>query len=92
MPGVAYKKDVGDLRYSPGAGYHPPLAAEGTEVRYHDPPVSSFEYDGFAMTSVRNLNQALREVKCAVIVTDHSWYKWEEIQEHRRDCGHTVCV
>lgn len=40
--GVAYKKDVGDLRESPALDIIHLLKAKGADVEYHDPHVSSF--------------------------------------------------
>lgn len=79
--GVAYKKDVSDLRESPALDIIAMLQAKGADVQYHDPHVPSFAEDGFDLTSVSDLNAAVTAADCVVIVTDHSAYDWEDIRE-----------
>ena len=50
-------------------------------MSYHDPHVPAFDLDGLAMTSVDDLDQALQEMDCAINVTDHTWYQWDEIHK-----------
>jgi UDP-N-acetyl-D-glucosamine dehydrogenase len=77
--GVAYKKDVNDMRESPALDIIHLLQGKGAHVSYHDPHVPHFVYDGLEMNSVPDLNSALNEADCIVIVTDHSSYDWTEI-------------
>lgn len=77
--GVAYKKDVSDLRESPALDILALLREKGATVQYHDPHVPSFEHDGLALACVEPLNAALREADCVVVVTDHSAYDWAEV-------------
>jgi UDP-N-acetyl-D-glucosamine dehydrogenase len=79
--GVAYKKDVGDLRESPALDILHLLQEKGANVQYHDPHVPAFEVDGMAMESVEDLDAALGEADCAIVVTDHSWYEWDKVRE-----------
>ncbi|MBV7332012.1 nucleotide sugar dehydrogenase [Chloroflexi bacterium TSY] len=77
--GVAYKKDVGDLRESPALDIIHLLKAKGADVEYHDPHVSSFSYDELTMASVHDLDIALEMADCVVVTTDHSVYDWAYI-------------
>jgi UDP-N-acetyl-D-glucosamine dehydrogenase len=77
--GVAYKKDVSDLRESPALDIIGLLQAKGAHVSYHDPHISAFQHDGLEMTGVSDLDQSLREVDCVVVATDHSVYNWRQI-------------
>ncbi|MGI8827378.1 MAG: nucleotide sugar dehydrogenase [Chloroflexota bacterium] len=78
--GVAYKKDVSDVRESPSLDIIRLLQAKGADVRYHDPYVSEIEHEGFEMASVLDLEPALLESDCVVIATDHSSYDWDMVQ------------
>jgi UDP-N-acetyl-D-glucosamine dehydrogenase len=77
--GVAYKKNVRDVRESPALDIIHLLAEKGAEVSYHDPHVPAFHHEGMEMASVPDLNAALDASDCVVIVTDHAEYDWEEI-------------
>ncbi len=70
--GVAYKKDVNDIRESPALDIMRLLAADGARVEYHDPFVPEVSEDGTRLTSVPLTDQALSEPDAVVIVTDHS--------------------
>jgi UDP-N-acetyl-D-glucosamine dehydrogenase len=50
--GVAYKKNVSDLRASPALDILHLLEQKGKRVAWHDPLVPAFEHDGMAMRSV----------------------------------------
>jgi UDP-N-acetyl-D-glucosamine dehydrogenase len=79
--GVAYKRDVSDLRESPALDILHLLQGMGAQITYHDPYVRSFETDGLAMTSVADLDHALSAADCVLVVTDHSTYDWHRIRE-----------
>ncbi|MBI1295518.1 nucleotide sugar dehydrogenase [bacterium] len=79
--GVAYKKDVSDLRESPALDIIHLLEQRGATVQYHDPHVPVIVYEGIEMTSVPHLDVALAEADCVVVVTDHSGFDWGWIME-----------
>ena len=79
--GVAYKKDIGDLRESPALDIIHLLEEKGAHVDYHDPHVPQFQHDGMAMASAPDLDAALVEADCVVIVTDHSGYDWDAVRK-----------
>ena len=73
--GVAYKKDIDDVRESPSLKIMELLGAEGALVAYHDPFVPRLakmrKYD-FGLQSVPLTAETLRANDCSLIVTDHS--------------------
>ena len=77
--GVAYKKDINDVRESPALSIIDRLREKGAEVRYHDPFVPEVRFDdahtqggGEPLQSVELADGELEQADCAVIVTDHS--------------------
>ncbi len=77
--GVAYKKDIDDVRESPALDIIALLKEKGADVRYHDPHVPKFAYNGLAFTCEPDLDAALDVADCVVIATDHTFYDWKEI-------------
>jgi UDP-N-acetyl-D-glucosamine dehydrogenase len=78
--GIAYKKDIDDLRESPALTIIELLQKQGANVAYHDPYFPHIgrgrHYDlGMDRASLDNLN----DYDCVVIVTDHSDYDYETI-------------
>lgn len=79
--GVAYKKNVDDMRESPSLELISMLRGKGALVSYNDPyvPVATSHKKGFGrMRSVELTEKALKAADCVLIVTDHSCYdyKW----------------
>jgi UDP-N-acetyl-D-glucosamine dehydrogenase len=77
--GVAYKKDIDDVRESPALDIIELLHQKGADVRYHDPHVPTLSHNGRGLTSVPDLDAALAAADCVIIVTDHSAYDWPAI-------------
>ncbi len=91
--GIAYKRDISDLRESPALDIMHLLQAKGAAVDYHDPHVPKFDYEGFARTGIVDLEQAVAEADCVVITTDHTDYDWDHIRATARlivDTRHVV--
>ncbi len=78
--GVAYKKNVSDLRESPALDIIHLLRQKGAEVEYHDPYVESFSYEELRMSSTAHLTAAIAQADCVVIATDHAAYDWGEVK------------
>jgi UDP-N-acetyl-D-glucosamine dehydrogenase len=70
--GVAYKKDIDDMRESPALDVMRLLEADGADVVYHDPHVPEIREDGHVATSVELSAGELAAADCVVITTDHS--------------------
>lgn len=77
--GVAYKKDVDDVRESPAFDIIRGLIQQGAKVSYHDPFVPVFQYAENEMLSVAVDEATLGEFDCAVIVTDHTTVDYARI-------------
>jgi UDP-N-acetyl-D-mannosaminuronate dehydrogenase len=82
--GVAYKKDIEDLRESPALDIIRLLEQSGAKVAYHDPYVPHFEEDGRRFTSVPLTADALGAADCVIVVTDHSNIDYELVRRHGR--------
>jgi UDP-N-acetyl-D-glucosamine dehydrogenase len=71
--GVAYKRDINDVRESPALGIVDQLLHKGALVSYHDPYIAEMNLDGKGtLASIELTDEALGDCDCAVIVTDHS--------------------
>ena len=79
--GVAYKRDVNDVRESPALDIIRLLAADGAQVEYHDPLVPEVAEDGTSLSSVALTDEALSEADAVVIVTDHSEVDYGRVLE-----------
>ena len=79
--GVAYKRDVNDVRESPALDIIRLLAADGAQVEYHDPLVPEVAEDGTLLSSVPLTDEALSRTDAVVIVTDHSEVDYGRVLE-----------
>jgi UDP-N-acetyl-D-glucosamine dehydrogenase len=78
--GVAYKKDVDDYRESPVFKVLELLTADGGEIILCDPHIQTFEtHAGAVYHTVPLTEDLLRNTDCAVIITDHSTFDYEQI-------------
>ena len=84
--GVAYKKDIDDVRESPALSIIDRLRAKGAEVHYHDPFVKEIRFDdahtegsGEPLKSEPLTDEALRASDCIVIITDHSGIDYNRV-------------
>lgn len=82
--GVAYKRDVGDVRESPALDVIHLLNERGGEVSYHDPFVPTVRLDGVSLSSVELTAEALAAADCVVIVTDHRAFDWAWVADNAR--------
>jgi UDP-N-acetyl-D-glucosamine dehydrogenase len=77
--GVAYKPDIDDLRESPALDVIHLLKEKGASVSYHDPFIPHFTHDTWNMDSVKDMNAAIRDSDCVVIITNHTAYDYQNI-------------
>ncbi|HEY0347094.1 MAG TPA: nucleotide sugar dehydrogenase [Pyrinomonadaceae bacterium] len=84
--GVAYKKDIDDVRESPALSIIDRLRSKGCEVRYHDPFISELSFDdthkagsGDPLASVELDDEEIKASDCIVIVTDHSGIDYQRV-------------
>jgi UDP-N-acetyl-D-glucosamine dehydrogenase len=88
--GIAYKRDIDDLRESPAIEILHLLQEKGADLSYHDPFCPVIEDDGH--TPIRNLPmhsveltaETLAATDCVVIITDHSNVDYGEVAQSAR--------
>jgi UDP-N-acetyl-D-glucosamine dehydrogenase len=80
--GAAYKPDVDDLRESPALDVIGLLRQKGADVSYHDPYIAHIYHDDWDMDCIRDLDTAIPDADCVVIITDHKNYDYEHILEN----------
>lgn len=84
--GVAYKRDIDDVRESPALSIIDRLRAKGAVVRYHDPYIGELTFDdahhessGDPLTSAELTDDEVKNSDCVIIVTDHSGIDYSRI-------------
>jgi len=82
--GVAYKKDIDDIRESPALDVIRLLHQRGATVCYHDPFVAKVKEDGLELASVPLTPATLEKVDCVIVVTDHSTIDYQLVATHAR--------
>jgi UDP-N-acetyl-D-glucosamine dehydrogenase len=79
--GVAYKKDVDDVRESPSLKLIKLLLEKGAKVSYNDPYVKKVQILNDTLTSMELTDKQLASADCVVIATDHSCYDYRIIAQ-----------
>jgi len=79
--GVAYKRDIDDVRESPALDVLRLLEDDGADVSYHDPFVAELDEDGYHLQSVELTDAALRDADAVVILTDHTAFDYGRVVE-----------
>ncbi len=69
--GVAYKKNIGDVRESPALDILELLARKGAKLSYCDPHVPVLAEHGLSLKAEPFSATALKKADCVVVVTDH---------------------
>ncbi len=85
--GIAYKKNVDDMRESPSVVLMEKLQALGAEISYHDPWVPVFppmRRHHFDLKSVELTRELLQESDCILLATDHDCLDYEMIRENAK--------
>ena len=77
--GIAYKKDIDDMRESPALDVIRLLEELGADVVYHDPYVPAFQEDGIRHEGVALTDAELTRADAVVIVTDHSSVDYQRV-------------
>jgi UDP-N-acetyl-D-glucosamine dehydrogenase len=81
--GVAYKRDIDDVRESPALDIMHLLGRRGAKVTYSDPFVPKVNADGIAMEAI-DVDKGVAEADCVVIVTDHKKFDYARIAKRAR--------
>jgi UDP-N-acetyl-D-glucosamine dehydrogenase len=83
--GMAYKRDIDDVRESPALDIYELLEDKGADVTFNDPYVPSVRLSGGREArSVEFTAEWLAEQDCVVIVTDHTVYEPAFLLKHAR--------
>ena len=77
--GVAYKRDIDDMRESPALDVIRLLEQRGADVVYHDPLVPKFREDGHEHVSVDLTDAELERADVVVVVTDHKDVDYQHV-------------
>ena len=80
--GVAYKRDIDDVRESPALDVIRLLEADGADVVYHDPYVATVREDHHVWHSVELSAEELARADVVVIVTDHKAIDFQRVVDH----------
>jgi len=80
--GVAYKKDIDDVRESPAIDIIELLQSKGANVCFVDPYINSVSVKNIELKS-QELNWSLNNSDMGIVVTDHSCYDWDSILTSR---------
>lgn len=81
--GVAYKRDVSDVRETPAVEVISQLKERKAKVIYHDPYVPFLDVHG---TTYKSVNLTLKDKDCIILVTDHSSFDYG----HIADCAKLI--
>jgi UDP-N-acetyl-D-glucosamine dehydrogenase len=82
--GVAYKRDIDDLRESPALDIIRLIEQQGATVDYHDPFVREFTEDGHTHRSVDLTPEAVAGYDAVMVVTDHTGVDYAMIRRQAR--------
>ena len=82
--GVAYKRDIDDIRESPALDIIRLLEGQGARVSYADPHVPVFAEDGHEFRSVALDSKTVAAADCVMIVTDHTAVDYHMIKRHAK--------
>jgi UDP-N-acetyl-D-glucosamine dehydrogenase len=81
--GVAYKREIDDVRESPALDIILLLERRGARVTYSDPYVPKVRLDGHELVS-EDASAMVGEADCVVVVTDHASFDYAGIAESAR--------
>jgi UDP-N-acetyl-D-glucosamine dehydrogenase len=83
--GLAYKRDIDDLRESPSLTIIELLQKRGAHVEYNDPFFPTVgQGRKYALNMTSTPLQKIPEFDCVVIVTDHTQYDYQSIVDHAK--------
>ena len=82
--GVAYKRDIDDIRESPALDIIRLLEDQGARVTYSDPHVPTFAENGHEFRSVPLTPETVAAADCIMIVTDHTAVDYRMIRRNAR--------
>ncbi|MFZ5980566.1 MAG: nucleotide sugar dehydrogenase [Candidatus Zixiibacteriota bacterium] len=82
--GVAYKRDIQDLRESPALDVIKLLEDKGAKVVYNDPHVPQIHWKGGLLKSSKLTTALVKKADLTIIVTDHTLYNYQWITDNAK--------
>jgi UDP-N-acetyl-D-glucosamine dehydrogenase len=82
--GIAYKRDISDVRESPALDIFRILEKKGAILRYNDPYIPEFTEENVSLTSVELSEELLESMDCVILVTNHSSYDYQWLVDHSK--------
>src|SRR5579885_2107797 len=76
--GIAYKRDINDVRESPALDVLTLLHELGATLTYSDPYITSVNLDGCELSAL-DVNQNWQMADCVVVITDHTGFDYAAI-------------
>ncbi len=80
--GVAYKRDIDDVRESPALDVIRLLEGQGAVVSFHDPYINTVREDGHVRTGVPLDAATLKKTDAVVVITDHSNVDYQLVMDN----------
>jgi UDP-N-acetyl-D-glucosamine dehydrogenase len=80
--GVAYKKDIDDMRESPVLPILEKLDAAGADWKVSDPHVPTFKFNGEQVKTIELNKEVLEDADLVILTTDHTTFNYEMIAKH----------
>lgn len=80
--GIAYKKDIDDIRESPALKIIDLLIDEKASVDYYDPYVKEVTISNKTISSINFTKENLKEYDCSIIITNHENIDYELLIEN----------
>jgi UDP-N-acetyl-D-glucosamine dehydrogenase len=80
--GVAYKRDINDMRESPALDVLLLLEKRGAKLSYSDPHVPVLRLDGMHLEA--SPEEKAAEADCVVVITDHNAFDYSGLLERSR--------
>lgn len=88
MLGIAYKRDIDDVRESPAFRIIQLLQHYGMKVSYHDPYVpvchGEYHYTDVNLRSVPLTKETIEKADAVILITDHSCFDYVFIEKHAK--------
>jgi UDP-N-acetyl-D-glucosamine dehydrogenase len=80
--GVAYKRDINDVRESPALDVMHLLEERGATVSFHDPFVPSIREEGEMRDGIELTPKTIEAMDAVVVVTDHRNVDYQLVMDH----------
>lgn len=80
--GIAYKKNISDLRESPALDIFRILERKGAELWYNDPFIPEFNEESLQLSSIQLSEELVESMDCVVLVANHSSYDYQWLVDH----------